>query len=187
MPGTVTIDVASALTWIGMLVAVLAALYARWSAIAARRQAEAAEAALRETRAQTSLSQAALQAARTQNEISVHGHRLDAYKAMLALRSEVKAKTSEFSPKVIWELWQHAELAEFYFPSQVSQALGSAVSLALDLLLVTQDLKDSEAMPPEERRGQRERRNKLHAQLSDCLERINEEMRATLRLVKGEA
>lgn len=88
------------------IAAIAGAIFAWWSAASARRQANAAEGALRETCAQSTLAYEALEAARTQNEIAIHGPRLNAYKALLNFRMELNAKGWRFEPEAVWHLWE---------------------------------------------------------------------------------
>ena len=181
-----TLTAENMLTAAGVFVAILAALYSRWSALAAERQAKSAESALAEARAQSALAHAALQEARTQNELGIHAHRLDAYKAMLAFRSQVNAKAENFSRESVWGLWEHARLAEFYFPANVSSAMSAAVELAIKIQISVERISDSGSYTREELNSLRDKRDADYLQLADSLDKLNDDMRSVLRLVKHE-
>lgn len=167
----------------GVAVAIWAAIYARQSARSAKRQAEAAEDALRETRAQSAIAQDALQAARRQNEIALHEHRLSAYKALLAFRLEVTSHTYKFSRDVFWSLWKHVGLSEFYFSEEISTSLGNIVEMALKVQTAVDRLSEPDGYSADEIKNLRNERDTIHLQLYDALETVNEEMRKVLRLV----
>jgi hypothetical protein len=130
LPETITLDVSNLLTAGGVFVAILAAIYSARSARAAQRQAEAADAAVAEVRAQTKVTREALNEACRQNQIAGHGHRPDAYRALLAFRGRVTTTGVSFSSEPIWALWKHAHVAEFYFTDGVAKRFTGLVDSA---------------------------------------------------------
>lgn len=81
--------------WIALLsflVAVLAALYARWAATAARRQ----------------------------NEIAIHNEKLKIFKAFLDFRTKLTAYGTDVSERDLYlELFPQVQLSEFYYSGAV--------------------------------------------------------------------
>jgi hypothetical protein len=186
MTETVVLDVPSLLTAAGVAASILAALYTRWAAASAKRQAESAEASLKEAKAQSALAHASLLAARGQNEIAVHGHRLAAYRALLVFRSEVVFSLSELSRKAAAELWEHARIAEFYYPPEVAAALIAITDDALKLHIIVDRLADSSNIEATELSRFRDRRAELILRIDDTVGRVNEDMRKVLRLFQSE-
>lgn len=187
LPETVVLDVPNLLTLAGVVVALLSAIYAWRSAQAARRQAEAAEASLREAREQSALARGALTEAKAQTRISVHGHRLEAYKALLSFYSQITAQGVHFKLEATWNLWEHAQVAEFYFSSLVATSLKSIVDLSLQLQFSRDEWSEESGNP------QTSDRKSLVQASYDQLERlrltveaVDEQMRKELRLVQAE-
>ena len=186
LPETITLDVPNLLTAAGVVVAILAAIYSARSARAAHRQAEAADAAVAEARAQTKLTQEALNEARRQNQIAGHGHRLDAYRALLAFRGRVTTTGVGFSSEAIWDLWEHAQVAEFYFSDGVAKRLTGLVDSALEIQRSHEDWKEITNFTDPQRP---EKVRKTHDQFSVLRERIEEAdqaMRKELKITRDE-
>lgn len=177
-------EVAELLTAAGVFVAILAAIYARHAARAAKRQAEVAEHALRETKAQSALAHGSLQAARVQNKIALHVHRMETYRAFLAFESEVNTRGHNFSKNAILELCSHAHLSEFYFPEPISTGLTSLTDLAIKAQFQAELASETDTHTADEIIEIREKRNFLYLQLSDHLEKVGEDIRTSLKLVR---
>jgi hypothetical protein len=181
LPETLTLDVPNLLTAAGVVVAVLAALYSARSARAAHRQAEAADAAVGEAREQTKLGQEALAEARRQNEIAGHEHRLDAYRALLTFRGKVTTTGVGFKPEVVWDLWEHAQVAEFYFSEAVATRLTGLVELSLAIQRSHEEWKDSTSFT-DSQRGEKVRFT--HDQFTELRREIEETDRAMRKELK---
>lgn len=182
LPETITLDVPNLLTAAGVGVAIIAALYSASSARAAHRQAVAAEATVAEAKAQSKLAHEALTEARRQNQIAGHGHCLDAYRALLAFRGKVTASGVGFKPEAIWELWEHAQVAEFYFSEAVATQLTGLVDAALAIQASHEEWKESTNFTDSQRP---EKVRKTHEQLSELREHIeaaDKSMRQELRI-----
>lgn len=186
LPDTVTLDVPNLLTAAGIVVAILAAVYSGRSARAAHRQAEAADASVREAQTQTGLAQDALIEARRQNEIAGHGHRLDAYRALLAFRSRVTSTGVGFRPEAVWELWEHAQVAEFYFSGAVAKQLPGLVDAALAIQRSHEEWKETTNFVDSQRPEKVRKTHEQFKQLCDDIEELDRAMRKELRITRGE-
>ena len=123
-------DVPNLLTLLGVFVAILPAIYSARSARAAYWQAKSAEASVAEVKIQSKHAQEAVTEARRQNNISGHSHRIDAYRAFLAFRRKVSATGVGFGREVIWSLWEHVEVADFYFSKETVNQLSQLIDAA---------------------------------------------------------
>lgn len=185
-PEAILLDISSLLTLLGVLVALLSALYARRSASTARRQAEAAESALQETRTQSGLAHAAVNEARAQNRISVHGHRLEAYKALLSFSGQLTALGIHYKREALWSFWEYAQIAEFYFSDSVATNLKYIVDLSLELKVSSDKWSDGSGVSPSERKKLVEISNAQLERLCIAVSSADELMRKELRLVETE-
>lgn len=186
LPDTIVLDVPNLLTLASVIVAVLAALYSGRSADAAKRQVQAAEASLKVSVAQSELTRAALMEAKRQNRIAGHSHRLEAYKELLAFRSQVSAKGVDVKRDAVWALWEHAELAEFYFSKPVADRLVAIVDAGIELQRSRDEWKEDVSFPPTQRKAAVEATHRQMHQLRDNVEATQKLMRDELRLVEGE-
>lgn len=186
LPDTIVLDVPNLLMLASVVVAVLAAVYSGRAAHAAQRQAQAAEASLKESVAQSELTRAALTEAKRQNRIAGHSHRLEAYKELLAFRSQVTAKGIDFKRDAVWALWEHAELAEFYFSKPVADRLIAIVDAGVELQRSRDEWKEDSSFPPTQRTAAVEATHRQMHKLRDDVEATQKLMREELRLVEGE-
>ncbi len=186
LPETIILDVPNLLTAAGVVVAILAAVYSARSARAAHRQAEAADAAVSEARAQTKLTQEALNEARRQNQITGHGHRLDAYMALLAFRGRVTTTGVGFSSRAIWDLWDHAQLAEFYFTEGVAKRLTGLVDSALEIQRSQEDWKETTNFTDPQRPEKVQKTHEQFRVLRQQIEVADQAMRKELKISREE-
>jgi hypothetical protein len=116
------VEVSSGIAWISILVASLAALYARWAAAAARRQ----------------------------NEIAIHNEKLKILKSFLDFRSKLSAYgTDVLERDLTLELYRHVQLAEFYYTAATSAELNKfymSVSEMIGLRELARETKDRETL-----------------------------------------
>ena len=91
---------------VAALLAVLAALYARWQAKASERQ----------------------------NEIALHNERLRLYHATLHFGATLAGKGPDIADGDAWKFKESAELTEFYFNDTIYQRLNTVFNDALKLL-----------------------------------------------------
>jgi len=178
---TITLD-GNLLTAAGIAVAILAALYSARSARAAQRQAQAAEASLNQAAAQLDLARSTLTEAKRQSRIAGHGHRLEAFKALLAFRGQVTAKGIDFKREAIWDLWEHADIAEFYFSELLAKRMRFIVDAALKLQASRDEWKEDSSFPPSQREARVKATHDQLPPLRDEVEAVEQLMRKELRL-----
>lgn len=186
LPETITLDVPNLLTAAGVAVAILAALYSARSARAAHRQAEAAEATVAEAKVQSKLAEAALAETQRKNQIAGHVHRLDAYKALLAFRGKVTATGVGFEREAIWSLWDHVQVADFYFSGAVAKQLSELVDVALANQAMNDELQQTTNFADPQRP---ERVTKTHAHLwhlRELIDAADKSMRKEMRIARDE-
>lgn len=185
LPDTVILDVPNLLTAAGVFVALLAAVYSARSAVAAHRQAVAAETSLSEAKIQSAAAKEAVAEARSQNRIAIHAQRLASYKALLAFRSQLMAQGVHYKEHHLWGLWEQVQLSEFYFSAAVATELNSIVDLALDVQHVRSLWKDTAEVVGEERTQLVNQSYELFTQLHERIKAIDPLMRQELKLVEG--
>jgi hypothetical protein len=151
LPETIVLDIPNLLTAASVIVALLSALYSLRSAKAAHRQAIAAEHALNETRSQSSLARDALIEAKAQTRISIHGPRLESYKVLLSFSSQLTTQGVHFKQELIWALWEHAQVAEFYFSELIALSLKEIVDLSLAVQSSREEWSGQNQLNPGER------------------------------------
>ena len=186
LPETIVLDVPNLLTLLGVAVAILSAMFASRSATSARRQAEAAESALKESRAQSAITRAALAAAKAQNSISMHGHRLEAYKSLLSFSSQLNAGGVHFNRNFTWALWEHAQLAEFYFSTEVATSLKSIVDLSMQLQISRERWSEESGVESSARPALVQASHDQHRRILEAVAVTDQQMRKELRLVQRE-
>lgn len=177
LPDTIVLDVSNLLTLAGVVVAVLAALYSARSAQAAQRQAKAAE-------EQSQHARSALSESKRQNRIASHGHQLEAFKALLAFRSQITSVGVGFKREAIWSLWEYVQIAEFYFSEPLAKKLDAIVRSALDLQAAHEEWKEDGSSL--ERKAKIEATHAQFRKLRADVEAAEDLMRAELRLVENE-
>lgn len=182
LPETITLDVPNLLTAAGVVVAILAAVYSARSARAAHRQAEAAEATVAEAKVQSKIAEEALDETRRQNQIAGHGHRLDAYKALLAFRGKVTATGVGFEREAIWNLWDQVQVAEFYFSANVARQLSDLVNAALANQAMNDELKESTNFTDPQRPEKVKKTHEHLWQLRELINAAESSMRKELRI-----
>ena len=185
MPETVVLDVASLLAAAGVVATVLGALYAARSAKQARRQAAAAEAAVVEAKRQSETAKQAVEEANAQNRISIHNERLRIYKALLIFRSSLSAHGIHFKDKDIWDLWEHVQISEFYFPQPIATELAAIVDAAIAVQSSRSEWSDDAAPPPGERPALIRKSYDLLTELRKRAELLDPTIRQELRLVES--
>jgi hypothetical protein len=181
-------EVSDWLTAAGVLAALVSAFVADRAARSASQQSTAAQDALKEVRAQTVIARAAVQEARMQNVIATHARRLEVFRALLAFGGSITAHGKNFKREAIWLLGEQAELAEFYYPSEIATSLDSIVRLAIDIESKSQELRSpNSGLTASEGKALMVSTNAAFDILRDSVERTKKAMRSELRLVSIEA
>lgn len=169
LPETVVLDIPNLLVLAGVVVSLLAAIYSARSARASQRQASAAEAALSESK--------------RQNRIASHGHQLEIFKALLSFSSQISANGIHFPQEPVWELWEHARIAEFYFSEGTTKKLEAIVEAALTIQTQRNSWKLDNTSPASEKPQAVKETYALLALLREDLKIAEQQMRQELRLV----
>lgn len=186
LPVTIALDGSDLLTLAGVFVAVLAAVYSAKSARASHRQACAAEVALKQAEEQLKLARGTLSESKRQNRIASHELQLKAFRALLAFASQTSANGIQFKQECVWELWEHARVAEFYFSTPVAKQLESIVDTALEIQSARDEWQLDNTFPQAERSAAVEKTYGLLKGLRVKLDTAEKLMREELRLVGDE-
>ena len=182
-PDIVVFDVSSLLALGGVIVAVLSAMYSARSAHASQRQACAAEVALKQALEELQLARSTLYEIKRQSRIASHGLQLEIFKALLHFSGQLSANGINFRKDVVWEMWEHARIAEFYFSAPLSKKLTSIVDAAIFLQSARDEWKLDDALPAQQRKAAVENTYDLYKELMGELNGAEQLMRAELRLV----
>ena len=166
----------------GALAAIGSAIYAGCSANSARRQAKAAEATLRESSKQSTLIKTELAEMRLQNDISLHSPRLEVYRVFTDLRFELKARTWNFDRNKLSAYYAQVQLAEFYFPLQISTALSSTIDKILYLRHLADNVSDPQGADSDELKNTRDSRNALYTEIDNTFDTLDTDIKKVLRL-----
>jgi hypothetical protein len=138
-------------------IAILAALYARWSARAAERA----------------------------NEIAIHAERLRIFKTIRHFQDEIETGGLNFPDAAQVQLIQGAELAEFYFSPNLANALKKLVDQSQDFISAraqafVQDTLGQPILPV----SARESLSEVHREILSRVKGRLDEMKRDLRLVR---
>lgn len=134
-------------------VAGLAALYARWSANAARRQ----------------------------NEIALHGERLRVYRGVVAYGVKLAAIGPSIKENDVWSFDEWVQLSEFYFNKSIFERLDAVFNRSLDLL-GTNDEWVSLNVGSDAKNELNTKRYSIHRELRDECFAIRDKMKECLRV-----
>ena len=171
LPQTIVLDVPNLLSASAVFVSLLSAIYAARSAGHARRQATATESSAQE--------------ARLQNRIATNAERLKIYKALLAFRVHLVVRMADFEEAAVWQFWEHVEVADFYFSSEVSHKLGAIVTHALDLHKSRNPPSEPSVMTASDVSESRRRLVEELCRLVGSMDLVDTDLRKELRLVEG--
>lgn len=174
IPGWLTIAAAAATA--------ISAVIAYFSACSAKRQAKAAEDTLQQTRTQSTLIKAELAEMRLQNDISLHSPRLEVYRVFTDLRFELKARTWNFDRNKLSAYYAQVQLAEFYFPLQISTALSSTIDKILNLKHLADNVSDPQGADSDELKNTRDSRNALYTEIDNTFDTLDADIKKVLRL-----
>ena len=181
---TVILDAPSLLTAAGVVVGLLAAAYASRSAGEARRQADAAERSVHEAKTQSALARASLDEIRAQTRLATHAHRLEIYKAFVAFQSAMNSEGPNFKREATWPMWEHVQVAEFYYPAEIAVALDSALKLSVEIQQSRDYWAEDAILNPGERPALVKKTHDQHENLLDIMRTLDAEMRMQLRVTR---
>ena len=134
-------------------VAGLAALYARWAAIAARRQ----------------------------NEIALHSERLRVYRGVVDYGCKLAGKGPSIQENDVWSFDEWVQLSEFYFNRAIFERLDSVFKISLQLLGLNDEWGSSDA-GTDAKKKLNSQRHALHRELRDECFSIRDKMKECLRV-----
>lgn len=185
LPETIVLDVPNLLTAGGVMVGLLSAAYAWRSARQAQRQADAAERSVHEASKQSALARASLEEIRSQTKLAAHAHRLDIYRAFLTFQSSVNGSGPSFRREATWALWEHAQVAEFYYPAEIANTLTGLVDLSIDIQRSREAWSDEASPAASERQALVRKTYEQYEQLRQTMFKLNTEMRSQLKVTQG--
>lgn len=126
-----------------------------------------------------------VQAAKQQNEISIHSERLRIHNGVVSFGSRLAARGPSITESDVWAFNEWAQLSEFYFNKATYQRLRAAFIQALDMLAKNDDW----ALSKEEGNGNAKdlntQRHLIHRALRDECFSIADAMKENLRLAKA--
>lgn len=126
-----------------------------------------------------------VQAAKHQNEISIHSQRLRVYNGVITFGSRLAARGPAIIESDVWIFSEWVQLSEFYFKNPIYQRLETAFRLSLEMLAKN----DEWVMAKEEgscnAKDLSARRHEIHRSLRDECFSIAEAMKENLRLAKA--
>ena len=147
-------DVATVISVVAALVALLSALYARWQALAAARA----------------------------NEIALHDSRLRVYNGLVRFRAHISARGTGIKEEEVWKFAEVAELSEFYFPGGISPRLNTVFEDALKLLSLNEQWEEYRKYEPDKAKALVEQRHSLMRGARDECYKIGNELKQHLRV-----
>lgn len=139
----------------GAFVAGLAALYARWSANASRRQ----------------------------NEIALHSERLRVYRGVVDYGCKFASKGPSIKQEDVWSFDEWVQLSEFYFNKSIFDRLDAVFMKSLNLLEINDEWCSEDNMP-DSKKELSAKRNALYRELRDECFAIRDNMKECLRIAQ---
>lgn len=140
-----------------VVVAILAALYARWSALAAQRT----------------------------NEIAIHNERLKVYRSVLDFGATVAARGPSILEEHVWRFNEAVQLSEFYFDAKIHEALEGVFNDALDLLSKNDQWQMKDELLPSQVKDLNKERYGVARNIRDDSFAVADKMKAKLRIGKA--
>lgn len=149
-----TQDVATLVALLSAFGALLAALYARWQALSAKRSIQ----------------------------IALHGDRLAVYKSLIRFRAQISARGCGIKAEDAWGFGEMAELSEFYYPPAIHLRLDSVFERALKLLALNDDWEMEKGRNPDTANELNQQRHKLMQETRDDCFAISKDIKSYLRV-----
>lgn len=137
-------------------VAGLAALYARWAAIATRRQ----------------------------NEIALHSERLRVYRGVVDYGCKLAGQGPLIKENDVWSFDEWVQLSEFYFNKSIFERLDSVFKESMQLLGLNDEWNSADNGSDTKKEINSQRRT-LHRKLRDECFAIRDEMKECLRVTEA--
>lgn len=147
-------DTGTFISFFSALAAILAALYARWQAMAAK----------------------------TANQISLHENRLKVYSGLARFRVHITGQGAKVKEEEVWRFAEIAELSEFYFSGEIPARMNDIFERSLKLLSLNDEWKlAKEQCSPNAKALVQPRRELMRSIRDDCY-RIADDMKGFLRV-----
>jgi hypothetical protein len=140
-----------------VVAAILAALYARWSALAAQRT----------------------------NEIAIHNERLKVYRLVLDFAATVTSRGPNILEEHVWRFNEAVQLSEFYFDKKTHETLEGAFKEALDLLSKNDRWQMKDELLPDQTKDLVKERHAISRKIRDDIFAVADKMKAKLRIGKA--
>lgn len=140
-----------------VVVAILAALYARWSARAAQRT----------------------------NEIAIHNERLKVYRSVLDFGVIAASRGPSLLEEHVWRFNEAVQLSEFYFDDKIHKQLEGLFKDALSLLSINDQWQIKGDLSPDEAKELNKERHAVARRLRDDCFVVGDKMKTSLRIGKA--
>lgn len=147
-------DTGSLISLCSAFAAILAALYARWQAVAAKKA----------------------------NEISLHENRLKVYSGLSRFRVHMTGQGTNIKEEEVWRIAEMAELSEFYFSENIAAQMNSIFDRSLKLLSLNDDWKEAKEVDFSAAKPLVQLRHDLMREIRDDCHTITDDMKRVLRV-----
>lgn len=147
-------DASSLISLCSAFVAMLAALYARQQASAAKKA----------------------------TEISLHENRLKVYSGLSRFRVHVTGQGTNIKEEEVWRFAEVAELSDFYFSENIAAQMNSVFDRALKLLSLNDEWRAVRENDPSTARCLVQPRHELMRQMRDDCYKISDAMKGVMRV-----
>jgi len=147
-------DTGSLISLCSAFAAILAALYARWQAVAAKKA----------------------------NEISLHENRLKVYSGLSRFRVHITGQGTNIKEEEVWRIAEMAELSEFYFSENIAARMNSIFDRSLKLLSLNDEWKEAKEVDFSAAKPLVQPRHDLMREIRDDCYTITDDMKRVLRV-----
>lgn len=147
-------DTGSLISLCSAFAAILAALYARWQAMVAKKA----------------------------NEISLHENRLKVYSGLSRFRVHISGQGTNIRAEEVWRFAEIAELSEFYFSENITALMNSVFARSLKLLSLNDEWKEAKEIEPSAAKPLVQPRHDLMREIRDDCYKITGDMKGVLRV-----
>jgi len=142
---------------VALVIAGLAALYARWTANAAEQA----------------------------NTIAIHNERLKIYKALLDFKALLSARGPRFPENDLWNFYEPVQLSEFYFGEAIYSEMKQVWDNGQKILSLSDSWKQAKENGDPKYRDLVKEAHDLHRKTRGYCKEVAEDMKPTLRIGKA--
>ncbi|MBL8417383.1 MAG: hypothetical protein JNN31_04020 [Dechloromonas sp.] len=147
-------DPGSLISLCSAFAAILAAVYARWQATAAKKA----------------------------NEISLHENRLKVYSGLSRFRVHITGQGTNIKEEEVWRFAEIVELSEFYFSENISVRMNSVFDRSLKLLSLNDEWKTAKEFDHCTAKPLVQPRHDLMREIRDDCYKMTDDMKGVLRV-----